>query len=121
MAQEAPGQLLLLEGPGRAGSREPWHVCPSSSGEGSQPASLSHHSQQAGLPLALPQREPSPPLHPHRASEGPLVSLFPSQERAPGKPRLNPRESETRGHDSEQDLLLHRPLLSRESCSMRLK
>ncbi|EDM07196.1 RGD1564177 (predicted), isoform CRA_a [Rattus norvegicus] len=32
-AQEGPGSLLLREGPGGATSREPWHVCPSSSGE----------------------------------------------------------------------------------------
>lgn len=59
----------------------------------SQPAS--YHSQQAAMSLSLSPREhPSPPLHSHRASEGPLVSLFPSQERPLDRKRLSSLGSE---------------------------
>ena len=54
----------------------------------SQPAS--HHSQQAAMtPSFSPREHPSPPLHSHRVSEGPLVSLIPSQERPQDRKRLS--------------------------------
>ena len=54
-AQETPGSLLLPQGPGGAASRELWHACPSSSGEGPKPApaSLSTHSKP-GCPTCAP-------------------------------------------------------------------
>ena len=55
----------------------------------------SYHSQQAAMSLSLSPREhPSPPLHFLRASEGPLVSLFPSQERPLDRKRLSSLGSE---------------------------